>query len=181
MEDQLLQFATMIAAFVRFVCLSLSCGTIWGILSASPVAAESDAPVNRSYIGVGAAIGILDNTTSLGTGGFPILTKVGFSEHLSLHDATILFGNGAPTSMIILTAELPIRNSAGKTIISPFLGGGALLRYQNGISFSPAISGGVDVPLSPDLTGTLRLNAGFPQDRRADLGVLIGVGYNLGG
>ena len=144
--------------------------------------AQSAPPANNTnYIGIGSAIGVSGNTTALGTGGVVILTKVEFSEHLSLHDATIVFGNGDPTSMIILTAELPIRNDAGKTILSPFLGGGAMLRYRDGVSFSPAISGGVDIPLSKDFTGTVRLNLGFPSHRSADVGVLIGAGFNLGG
>jgi hypothetical protein len=169
----------MSAYFVRFVRMSLAICCAFGGL---PATAQSLPLANHtSYIGVGSAIGVSGNTTALGTGGVVVLTKVGFSEHLSLHDATILFGSGTPTSMIILTAELPIRNDAGKTMLSPFLGGGAMVRYRDGVSFSPAISGGVDIPLSKDFTGTVRLNVGFPRNQNADIGVLIGAGYNLGG
>jgi hypothetical protein len=156
------------------------------MISTPPVAAES-APrsenigyQNNGYIGIGSAIGLNGNTTALGTGGVVILTKVRFSDRLSLHDATILFGGGAATSMIIVSADFPIRNDAGKTILSPFIGGGAMLRYDRGLYISPAISGGVDLPISKNCTGTVRLNAGFPSDRNADVGILVGVGYNFG-
>jgi hypothetical protein len=183
-----LQFPLDATMFRYFVRLASVCAIGANICFASqPAIAEPVVPANNirpqntSYIGVGGSIGLSGNTSALGTGGFAILTKVGFSEHLSLHDATVLFGNGAATSMIILTAELPIRDRTGQTIISPFLGGGAAIRYQNGLIFSPAISGGVDLPLSQNFTGTMRLNVAFPSDRHADVGVLIGAGYNLGG
>jgi hypothetical protein len=156
------------------------------MMSGLPVAAESDLPLsnngyqNNGYLSIGAGIGLGGNTTALGTGGIAILTKVKFSDNFSLHDATILFGSGSPTSMIIVSADFPIRNGAGQTIFSPFIGGGAMLRYSQGVSISPAISGGIDIPVSSNLTGTVRVNAGFPDRRPADVGILAGVGYNFG-
>ena len=156
------------------------------IASTLPVVAESVPPTaesgyqNNGYIGIGSAIGLGGNTTALGTGGVAILTKVRFSDNLSLHDATILFGGGAATSMVIVSADFPIRNNAGQTIVSPFIGGGAMLRYDRGLNISPAISGGIDLPISKNFTGTLRLNAGFPTNSQADVGILAGVGYNFG-
>jgi hypothetical protein len=140
---------------------------------------EPESRPRRSYIGLGGAIGLAGDTTALGTGGLAILTKVGFTDNLSLHDATIIFGDRTATSMIALTGEFPIRGASGQTIISPFLGGGVMLRIADGLNISPLISGGVDVPLSRDLTGTVRANAGFPANRNADVGLLIGVGYNF--
>ena len=171
--------------FAKLLKLTLCGLTSFTAVSASPVAAQS-APLqkvstqNNGYIGIGSAIGLGGNTTALGTGGVAILTKVRFSDNLSLHDATVLFGGGSATSMIIVTADFPIRNDAGQTMFSPFIGGGAMLRYAGGLDISPAISGGVDIPLSR-FTGTLRLNAAFPNNRNADVGILIGAGYNFGG
>lgn len=173
----------MLEYFVRFLKISLGSLVISTALNPGLAAAQS-VPSSRigaggSYIGIGGAIGLNGNSSALGTGGLTILTKVGFTENLSLHDATIIFGDSAPTSMIILTADFPIRNSSGDTIVSPFIGGGAMLKYSNGVSISPAISGGVDLSISNDLMGTVRLNAGFPSDRRTDLGLLVGVGYKF--
>ena len=169
--------------FMKFLKLIVSSLAICSALHASLAAAQSASPSKNptSYLGIGSSIGLNGNTTSLGTGGgLAILSKVGFTENLSLHDATILFGSGAATSMIILTAEFPIRNESGQTIISPFFGGGAMLRYNEGLLISPALSGGIDIPLSKNFTGTVRINAGFPSDRNADIGILIGAGYNIG-
>jgi hypothetical protein len=169
---------------IKLLQLSLS-GFVGAVAVSNPTLAQS-APLtqkvtqNNGYIGIGSAIGLGGNTTALGTGGVAILTKVRFSDRLSLHDATVLFGSGGATSMIIVSADFPIRNDAGQTVISPFIGGGAMLRFAGGLSISPAVSGGIDLPLSKDFTGTLRLNAGFPNNRAADVGLLIGAGYNFG-
>ena len=172
--------------YLGLLPLTLYCLTILAAVCGSPVAAES-APTagnigyqNNGYVGIGSAIGLGGNTTALGTGGVPILSKVRFSDSFSLHDATILFGGGAATSMVIVSADFPIRNDAGQTVFSPFIGGGAMLRYNQGLSISPAISGGVDIPISKNFTGTVRLNAGFPEHRQADVGFLVGIGYNFG-
>jgi hypothetical protein len=175
----------MFRYFTRFLKITLCGLTSFAAVSTIPVSAQSAPPQNVSvqnngYIGIGSAIGLSGNTTSLGTGGVAILTKVRFTDNLSLHDATVLFGGGAATSMIILSADFPIRNDAGQTIVSPFIGGGAMLRYAEGLYISPAISGGVDIPLSKDFTGTVRVNAGFPSNRNADVGILVGAGYNFG-
>jgi hypothetical protein len=174
----------MSQSLIRWFQLSL-CGLIGCIGSiGSPVFAQSDPAqdigVPNSYIGIGSAIGLSGNTTALGSGGLVILSKLKFSNNLSLHDATIILGNSAATSMIIVSADLPILNSAGKTIVSPFIGGGALVRYDRGFSISPAISGGIDLPLARNLTGTLRINAGFPSNQNADVGILVGAGYTFG-
>jgi hypothetical protein len=163
------------------LCGLIGCIASIGLpVSAQPNSATRDIGVPNSYIGIGSAIGLSGNTTALGSGGLVILSKLKFSDNLSLHDATIILGNSAATTMIIVSADFPILNDAGKTIVSPFIGGGAMLRYDRGLSISPAISGGIDVPISRNLTGTLRLNAGFPSNRSADVGILVGAGYSFG-
>jgi hypothetical protein len=173
--------------FFTKCCQLALCGlTSLAIFKTQPVAAESvsasqnDGYQNYGYISIGSAFGLGGNTTALGTGGVAVLTKVRFSDNLSLHDATILFGGAPPTSMIIVSADFPIHNNVGQTIVSPFIGGGAMLRFDRGVSISPAISGGIDLPISKNFTGTVRLNAGFPSNRHADVGLLAGVGYNFG-
>jgi hypothetical protein len=175
----------MFRYFARLFSLSFASLVFVDALGNTPAMAQSVLPIEsfqspNSYIGIGGAIGINGNTTSLGSGGITIVSKLRFTDNLSLHDATVLFGREAATSMIILSADFPIRNSEGKTIAAPFIGGGAQLRYADGLFVSPAISGGVDIPMSDNFTGTVRLNAGFPSNRSADLGVIIGAGYSFG-
>ncbi len=165
--------------------LSLAGSIAHTMLNAMPAMAQSALPIEsfqspNSYIGIGGAIGINGNTTSLGSGGLTVVSKLRFTDNLSLHDATVLFGREAATSMIILSADFPIRNSKGQMIAAPFIGGGAQLRYADGLFVSPAISGGVDIPMSNNFTGTVRLNAGFPSSRSADVGLIIGAGYSFG-
>jgi hypothetical protein len=172
----------MLRYFVGLFSLSL---VVHNILNSAPAMAQSALPIEsfqspNSYIGIGGAIGVNGNTTSLGSGGLTVVSKLRFTDNLSLHDATVLFGREAATSMIILSADFPIRNSEGKTIASPFIGGGAQLRYADGLFVSPAVSGGVDIPMSSNFTGTVRLNAGFPSNRSADVGVIVGAGYSFG-
>lgn len=172
--------------FAKILTLTLAILSSAVAVNASPITDPSVPPSpeigdrNNGYIGIGSAIGLSGNTTALGTGGLAILTKVRFSDNFSLHDATVIFGGGAATSMIIVSADLPILDSTGRTIVSPFIGGGVMLRYAEGLSIAPAVSGGIDLPLTQDFTGTLRLNAGFPSARPADVGILVGVGYNVG-
>jgi hypothetical protein len=175
----------MLRYFVSLFSLNFAGLAVCSVLNSAPAMAQSDssseaAQSPQSYIGIGGAIGINGNTTALGSGGLTIVSKLRFNDHLSLHDATVLFGQEAATSMIILSADFPIRNSAGKTIAAPFIGGGTQLRYANGLFISPAVSGGVDIPLANNFTGTLRINAGFPSNRSADVGVIIGAGYTFG-
>jgi hypothetical protein len=175
----------MLRYFVSLFSLSLANLVAHTILNSAPAMAQSALPIEsfqspNSYIGIGGAIGVNGNTTSLGTGGLTVVSKLRFTDNLSLHDATVLFGREAATSMIILSADFPIRNSEGRTIMAPFIGGGAQLRYADGLFVSPAVSGGVDIPMSNNFTGTVRLNAGFPNNRSADVGVIVGAGYTFG-
>jgi hypothetical protein len=175
----------MFRYFVTLFSLSVASLVAHTILNSAPAVAQSVLPIESfhspdSYIGIGGAIGINGNTTSLGSGGLTVVSKLRFTDNLSLHDATVLFGREAATSMIILSADFPIRNSEGKTIAAPFIGGGAQLRYADGLFVSPAVSGGVDIPMSSNFTGTVRLNAGFPSNRSADIGLIVGAGYSFG-
>ena len=175
----------MLRYFVRLFSLSFVSLIVYCALNSSAAKAQPDSPIEsfqspNSYIGIGGAIGVNGNTTSLGTGGLTIVSKVKFTDNLSLHDATVLFGQQAATSMIVLTADFPIRNSAGQTIAVPFIGGGTQLRYAEGLFISPAVSAGIDIPMSDNFTSTVRLNAGFPNNRSADVGVIIGAGYSFG-
>jgi hypothetical protein len=132
----------------------------------------------RGYIGVGGAIGLSGNSTSLSTGGFSIFSKIVFSENFSLHGASV-FGSGIYSSTTALTFNLPIRNDAQDVIVIPFIGGGVLLANEDGRRVSPHVVGGVDLPLSRNFTGTIRLNVGFVSDRPADIGLALGVGYSF--
>jgi hypothetical protein len=132
-----------------------------------------------SYIGVGGVIGIQGGTTSLSQGTFSILTKQVLTENLAIHNANTIFGSLTPSSSIALTYNRPMSGEGVPIVFTPFIGAGIMTHYNNGMSISPHLTGGVDVstPLL-NLTGTLRVNAGFVSDRSADVGVLFGIGFS---
>jgi hypothetical protein len=132
-----------------------------------------------SYIGVGCVIGLQGGTTSLSQGTFSILTKQVLTENLAIHNANTIFGSLTPSASIALTYNQPMSGEGIPIVFTPFVGAGIMTHYDNGMSISPHLTGGVDVstPLL-NLTGTLRINAGFVSDRQADLGVLFGIGFS---
>jgi hypothetical protein len=132
-----------------------------------------------SYIGAGGVIGIQGGTTSLSQGTFSILTKQVLTENLAIHNANTIFGSLTPSSSIALTYNRPMSGDGVPIVFTPFIGAGIMTHYNNGMNISPHLTGGVDVstPLL-NLTGTLRVNAGFVSDRSADVGVLFGIGFS---
>lgn len=132
-----------------------------------------------SYIGFGGVIGIQGNTTSLSQGTFSILSKQVLTENLAIHNANTIFGSLVPSVSVALTYNRPMSNGDGLPIVfTPFVGAGIMTHYDNGISVSPHLTGGVDVSTPFNLTGTIRLNAGFISNRPADIGVLFGIGFS---
>ncbi|MFP5270698.1 hypothetical protein [Coleofasciculus sp.] len=134
--------------------------------------------LGRSYIGVGGNIGLDGEETNLGEGSLVIVTKAGFTENFSLHNA-VMFGDETTTT-VALSANFPIKAPVtGQTIVIPFVGGGVLLQPDKEWEADPLVSGGVDIPIPPRFTGTVRVNVVFPEDDETDVGLVLGVGYNL--
>ncbi|MDJ1170048.1 hypothetical protein PMG71_11475 [Roseofilum sp. BLCC_M154] len=134
-------------------------------------------PAVGSYFGIGGTLGLSDGETALGSGGFSLMSKGALSEYITLHNATS-FGKQT-ASMFALTGEFPIRNNETQEVVAmPFLGGGTLVTTQDGWRFHGLVVGGIDVPLSRDFMGTLRVNTGFV-DGKTEVGVVLGVGYRF--
>jgi hypothetical protein len=137
-------------------------------------------PSAKSYIGIGGTIGLSGSNTALGTGGLAILSRKVFNDLLSIHSNNVVFGSAIPSSSNALTLNFPIRDSTTQEIVvSPFLGAGIQLRHIDGLYISPLAVGGVDIPLNKSLTGTIRVEAAFPNTGNTDMGVSIGLGYNF--
>jgi hypothetical protein len=97
-----------------------------------------------------------------------------------LHDATTIFGDSTATTTLALIGTIPIKNATGKVIASPFIGGGTLIRVTSKFKLDPLPTAGVDIPISQELTATVRINVGFVNND-TDTGLLIGIGYNYRG
>ncbi|MDJ1182768.1 hypothetical protein [Roseofilum casamattae] len=132
---------------------------------------------SQSYFGIGGTIGLGGDETALGDGGFSLVSKAAFTENLSLHNATS-FGKQT-ASMFALTGEMPIRDTeTQRVVLIPFLGGGTLVTTDDELKLHGLIVGGVDVPISDQLMGTVRVNTGFV-DGDTEVGLVLGVGYRF--
>jgi hypothetical protein len=140
--------------------------------------ATPSTPKQSSYFGFGGNIGIQGSTTSLSQGSFSLLNKQVLTDNLAIHGANTIFGSSVMSSSVALTFNQPISNQDLPIVFTPFIGGGIILHYDNGTRVNPLITGGIDASTPFDLTGTLRINAGFISDRQADVGVLFGIGKN---
>jgi hypothetical protein len=135
---------------------------------------------SRSYLGIGGALGLSGSSTALSSGGVAIMNRQVLSDNLSIRNSNIIFGSRSPAATLSLTYDLPLRDeSSGDIVFSPFIGGGAMLREDNGTFIDPHLTAGVDLPLPIGVTGLLHLNVGFPRDKAAEIGVSFGVGLNF--
>jgi hypothetical protein len=145
------------------------------MLISQPNEETSTPKLRRSYIGVGATIGLSDSDeTGLGEGGFSIISRVGFTENLGLHNVAIF--SDEFTSNFALTVRLPVKSDqSGRTLVEPFIGPG--ITIEDG-EVDALVSAGADVPLTPDIAATARLNIGFTNDD-TEIGIILGLGYNF--
>ncbi len=138
---------------------------------------ERNPPSNSGYIGIGGSIGLSGDKTALGSGGLAILRKNRLTDNLSVHSTTVVFGSRTAISTYALTFGIPIRNqSSGQVLAFPFVGGGVLIKGD--FDINGLVAGGVDVPVSQNLTATAQVNVGFLDDN-TDVGLQIGLGYNF--
>lgn len=135
-----------------------------------------------SYIGVAGNIGISGNSgTGLGQSNFAVISKVGLTRNVSVRPAAI-FGDNT-TILVPVTydfvSEQPLPIEQPSLQIAPYVGAGVSINTGGGDTVGFLATGGIDVPLTDQLTATGSVNASF-QDR-TDVGVLLGVGYNFRG
>jgi hypothetical protein len=131
-----------------------------------------------SYVGFGGVIGIQGGTTSLSQGTFAILSKYVLTNNLAIHSDSTIFGSLTPATSVALTYNQPITSDSLPITFTPFLGAGIMAHDEKGIRISPLITGGIDISTPTNLTLTVRANAGFVSDRKADIGVLFGAGFS---
>jgi hypothetical protein len=131
----------------------------------------------RSYFGVGGGLGLRGGETGLADGGFSILSRIGITDSISVHNATI-FGDQTAL-MPALTIGIPIRKKNAEAVIAyPFIGGGININTSQNFEVDPLLVAGIDVPVADRVMATTRLNVGFGEDK-TDVGVLLGIGYRF--
>jgi hypothetical protein len=149
----------------------------------NPVVAQVDVTPGRttrsgpSYIGVAGNIGLGGDTT-LSEGAFTVISKIGLTNNLSVRPAALI-GDDA-LFLIPLTVDFPSQGVEEVPFgIAPYIGGGVAISTGRDNTVGALISGGVDVPISPQLTATAGVNVGFIDE--TEVGLLIGIGYTFAG
>jgi hypothetical protein len=147
----------------------------------SPTIAQGISPgratrAGSSYVGIGGNIGIGGNS-ALGRGNFSAFSKVGLTNNLSARPGVVVGNN--TTFLLPLTVDFPVSSvdSGGRVSVAPYIGGGAAVTVGSDSRVRPMVTGGLDIPITPELTATAGVNAAF--HRRTDVGILLGVGYNF--
>lgn len=148
------------------------------VAQATPVIPGRATRSGPSYIGIGGNIGIAGDT-SASRSNFAIISKVGLTNNLSVRPSAVVGNN--TTFFIPVTADFPVASATVPTnfTFAPYVGGGVAVSTGNNSRVGPMVAGGVDVPLSPQLTATAAANVGFL--RETEVGVIVGVGYTFSG
>ncbi|WP_375499195.1 hypothetical protein [uncultured Nostoc sp.] len=148
--------------------------------------AQSDINLGRttrggsSYIGVAANIGLSGDETSLGDGNFAVVSKIGLTNAISVRPSAV-FGDNT-TILLPVTYDFTFKSAdafSEPLAIAPYVGVGAAYKTGDDSQLAFLVSGGIDVPLTPQFTATAAVNAGFFDE--TDIGLLLGVGYNFTG
>ena len=133
-----------------------------------------------SYIGVAANIGLSGGETSLGDGNFAVVSKIGLTNSISVRPSAV-FGDNT-TVLVPITYDFTFKSAdafSEPLAIAPYVGVGAAYKTGDDSQLGFLVSGGIDVPLTPQFTATAAVNAGFFDE--TDIGLLLGVGYNFTG
>ncbi|MBW4421620.1 MAG: hypothetical protein KME13_20750 [Myxacorys californica WJT36-NPBG1] len=137
-----------------------------------------------SYVGIGANVGVGDGDTALGETSFELFSKIGLTRSFSARPS-VQFSDDV-TILLPITYDFnfgagpagPVGGALGVPI-APFVGIGAAVSTGDGGDVALLLTGGVDVPISPQFTATAAVNASVTG--QAAVGIRVGVGYNFGG
>lgn len=153
------------------------------VTSNSPDIAQAEIDPGRptrsgsSYIGIGGNVGI-GGDTAIGEFGFAVFSKIGLTQRFSLRPAIVVSGDA--DILIPITFDFPIQAEPFERInLAPYVGAGAIITTSDDSTVGLLLTGGVDLPLSPQFTATAGLNLGFNTDT-VGVGLIVGVGYNFG-
>lgn len=155
------------------------------IAQIQPVVPGRPTRTGPSYIGIGGNIGIGTGDTALGEGSFAVFSKIGLTNFVSVRPSVLVSNN--PTILLPVTIDF-IPGVTGVTEgvaaqvtglqVSPYVGAGVAISTGDNSAVDFLATGGVDVPLSPQVTATASISASLFDN--AAIGILLGVGYNFG-
>jgi hypothetical protein len=129
-----------------------------------------------SYVGIAGNIGLSGNS-ALSETNFAVISKIGLTNQFSFRPAAV-FGDNT-TILLPLTYDFRFQpgNAVGPLPFAPYVGIGAAVQTGGGDDVGFLATGGIDLPLTSQLTATASVNADFKNT--TDVGIIIGVGYNF--
>ncbi|MEH2069700.1 MAG: hypothetical protein V7K47_16320 [Nostoc sp.] len=133
-----------------------------------------------SYIGVAGNIGLGGGDSALGEGSFTVISKIGLTRAISVRPSVVI--NDDPVVLVPLTYDFNLRTADAlneRFSVAPYVGAGVAIETSDDPDVGLLLSGGVDVPLSNNITATAGVNAAFLD--QTDVGLMLGVGYNFSG
>ncbi len=128
-----------------------------------------------SYIGIGGNVGLASSDTTIGRAGFAVLSKIGLTPGFSARPSVII-DNDDVGILLPFTFDFAFQDFADFQV-GPFLGAGLAIETA-GDFIGLLLTAGVDVPFSPQFTGTVRTHVSIFNE--AAVGIMLGVGYNIG-
>ena len=131
-----------------------------------------------SYIGIGGNIGF-SGGTGIGSGAFVVNSKIGLTRNVSFRPAVLIGDN--TDFLLPITYDFTIESADpfAPVPFAPFVGGGVVFSTDGDSNVGFLLTGGIDVPLSPQFVANASVNVGFLDD--ANVGVIVGVGYTFPG
>jgi hypothetical protein len=119
-----------------------------------------------------------EGDTALGESSFAVISKIGLTPTFSVRPS--IFVEDDPTLLIPVTYDLLPRGvEAVELSVAPYFGAGAAISIGDDSAVDVLLTGGIDVPLSPQFTATAAVNATVFDN--AAVGLLIGIAYNFPG
>ena len=137
-----------------------------------------------SYVGVGANIGLGEGDTAIGEGSFAIFSKIGLTPNLSARPSVLVSDD--PTILLPVTFDFipgvsrtteDVTERVAGLSVSPYVGAGIAIATGDDAAVDFLATGGVDVPLSPQISATASVNASLFENPA--VGLMLGVGYNF--
>ncbi|WP_017314655.1 hypothetical protein [Mastigocladopsis repens] len=133
-----------------------------------------------SYIGIAANIG-LGGDSALGDTNFMVISKIGLTNAISVRPSAVIGDN--TVILVPVSYDFSFRQLsdpfAEPLPIAPYIGAGAAIETGDDTEVGFLLTGGIDVPITPQFTATAAVNAAFLDE--TDIGLSVGVGYNFSG
>jgi len=137
-------------------------------------------PFSPNYIGIGLNLG-LDGETALSDTEFAVNGRIKITPNISFRPGAVIGENAVilvPVTYDFTAQDVSVAERS--FALTPYVGGGFFFTTddESEDDLGALITGGLDIPISPQFTANAGLNVGFVDDE-TEIGILLGVAYNI--